>query len=267
MRRRASQPAFFGAISTVGVFAELQIKLDLIEAFFTHEIFALWAEVAAIDDGINQLVRIALQVATAFDSSDSLEAKSVPDTARCDVGFVDQIENRVRIAKLGSPVNICLAHEPPNTAIPRGIGDEKASVANVTASPGVVGLDVETAQARRGPVLDNVLGSLDVAQEHHGAEVLEPVRGKLVVRHGVDHGIGVTSLDFFVELRTQISQQGRRDLVARREGENRSHGDSVTKSHLAWNNGRGESGLWIAWVRVRRGSRGAVDGGRHLGEA
>src|ERR1700737_3579182 len=114
MRRCASQPAFFGAISTVGIFAELQIKLDLIEAFFTHEIFSLWAEIAAIDDGINQLIRVTLQVSTPLDSPNSLEAEGIPNAARCDIGLIYKVENRVRVAKLWCPVNVRFAHEPSN---------------------------------------------------------------------------------------------------------------------------------------------------------
>jgi len=79
----------------------LQIIPNLIEAFLGDEIFALGAQVAAVDDGVDEGVWVRAESAAALDAADALEAEGVPDAARREVGFVDEVEDGVGVALLG----------------------------------------------------------------------------------------------------------------------------------------------------------------------
>lgn len=240
----------------------LQIVLDLVETFFTHKFFVTVrvAQVPAKDDGVHQLVRVTLEVAGPLDTADALEAQAVPDLDRRHVGLVNQIEDRVRVAQLGCPVQVGLTHETTDTTVTGGIRHNETGIANVAAAARVVGFDVEGAQAVRRPVLvvDNVLGALDFAEKHDASKVLEPVVGELVELHGVHHGVGVATLNFIVELIMEIVQQGIGHLMARGEGDNGSYRRAIPQSHMARDNGVRERRV----SRVGKGlrSRDAVDG-------
>lgn len=114
----------------------------------------------------------------------------------------------------GRPFEISLAHQPPHPLIPRRVRNEKAAITHVTTPSRIIRLDVETAQTIGAPVfpLDHILGTLDLAEQHDGAKVGEPVRTKRVERHGVDHRVGVPQLDLAIELVTQVRQQARGHL-------------------------------------------------------
>lgn len=99
VRRRAAEPAFLGAVSAVWVFVVLEVVFDLVETLFTHEFVALAGrQVPPVDDGVDELARVALEVAAALDAADALEAQRVPDLARRYVGLVDEVEDAVRVA-------------------------------------------------------------------------------------------------------------------------------------------------------------------------
>lgn len=274
VRRRAAEPAFLGAVSAVWVFVVLEVVFDLVETLFTHEFVALAGrQVPPVDDGVDELARVALEVAAALDAADALEAQRVPDLARRHVGLVDEVEDAVRVAQAGRPVDVGLAHEAAHAAVARGVGDEEARVAHVAAPPGVVGLDVEAAEALLGPVLalDDVVGAGDVAEEHDGAKVLEPISSKPVRGEGVHHGIRVAAVDLLVELVAEVDVQRGRDLVRRRKGHNRGHRLAVPERHLSGHNVGREPGA--VRIRIRRGPRDSVNSGarrvihhgRHLG--
>lgn len=98
MRRRAPQPAFLRAVRTSGIFAVFEIIPDFIEALFGDEVFAFGAEVAAVDEGVDEGVRVGAEGAAAFDAADAFEAEGVPDAAGSDVCFVDEVEDGVGVA-------------------------------------------------------------------------------------------------------------------------------------------------------------------------
>ena len=93
-----AQAALLGAVGAVGVLAMLEVEANLVEALLGDEVFALGAQVAAVDDGVDELVRVRAQVAAAFDAPDPFEAEGVPDAAGGDVGFVDEVEDGVGVA-------------------------------------------------------------------------------------------------------------------------------------------------------------------------
>ncbi len=224
VRRRAAQSAFLSAVSSVRVPSVLEIELDLVETFFTHKILAAAcavSKVPSVDDGVDELARVALEVAAALDPSDALEAEAVPDLAGRHVRLVHQVEDRVGVAELRGPVQVALAEEATDTSVPGGIRDDEAGVAHVAAAPRVVGLDVEEAEAFLGPVfaIDHVFGRLDVPQQHDGAKVLEPVGGKLVEGQPFHHGIGIPALDLLVQLIIEVAKQRVGNLVPRRKRE------------------------------------------------
>ena len=106
VRRRAPQATLFCAIRAVGVFGVLEVKPDFVEALLGYEVLAFRAQVAAVDDGVNEGVRVGAQVAAGFDAADALEAKGVPDAAGGDVGFVDEVEDGVGVALKRSLVGL-----------------------------------------------------------------------------------------------------------------------------------------------------------------
>lgn len=154
MRGGAAQAALLCAISAVGILAVLEVVLDLVEALLAHQLLGLaGCQVPAVDDGVDEAVRIALEVAAALDAANALEAQRIPDLARRHVGLVDEVEDAVRVAQPRRPVDICLAHQAAGTAVSGRVGDEEPPVAHMAAPAGVVGPDVEAAQALLGPVL------------------------------------------------------------------------------------------------------------------
>lgn len=58
VRRRASKPAFLCSVRAVGVFGVLEVESDFVKALFGDEVFAFRAEVAAIDDGVDEGVGV-----------------------------------------------------------------------------------------------------------------------------------------------------------------------------------------------------------------
>jgi hypothetical protein len=58
MRGRAAQSTFLRAISPVGVFGVLEVESDFVKALLRDEVFAFGAEVAAIDDGVDEGVGV-----------------------------------------------------------------------------------------------------------------------------------------------------------------------------------------------------------------
>jgi hypothetical protein len=98
------QTAFFGTVGTIGVFAVLEVEANLVKALFGDKVVVL-AQVAPIDDGVDELPRVRLEVATALDAPDALEAQGVPDAARCEVSFIDKVEDGICVALRGSEDN------------------------------------------------------------------------------------------------------------------------------------------------------------------
>ncbi len=82
-----------------------QIESDFVEAFLGDEVFSFWSEVAAVDYGVDEFVRVRAEVPAAFDAADAFEAEGVPDAAGGDVGFVDEVEDGVGVA-LQETVNV-----------------------------------------------------------------------------------------------------------------------------------------------------------------
>lgn len=109
----------------------------------------------------------------------------------------------------------------------------------MTAAAGVVGADVEAAEAELGPVGAgavhglHLLDALDVAQQHDGAKIGEPVGVELGERDGVDHGVGVALLDLLVQLVGQVEEQGAGDLILGRQGDEGRDGDAIAQGDLA----------------------------------
>ncbi len=98
MRRRAPQSTLLRPIRARGIFPMFQVIPDLVEALFGDEVFALGAEVAAVDEGVDEGVRVGAEGAAAFDAADALEAEGVPDADGGGVGFVDEVEDGVGVA-------------------------------------------------------------------------------------------------------------------------------------------------------------------------
>lgn len=95
MRSCATKSTLLGSVGSAGICAILQIEANLVEALFGDEVFAFWTEVAAVDYGVYELVWMRSEVATGFDAADSFEAEGIPDAAGSNVGFVDEIKDRV----------------------------------------------------------------------------------------------------------------------------------------------------------------------------
>lgn len=259
---RAAQPALFGAVCPVGVFAVLEVESYLVEALFANELFALSrSQVSAVYDGVNEPVRMASQVAAGFDAADAFEAEGVPDTTRRHVGFVDEIEDAVRVAQPRGPVDVRLAHESSNATVTRCVGGDEAGVADVAAATRIIGLDEEASETLLGPVLavQDILRTVDIAHQHDGAKGLEPVVCETVHGKGFHHGIRITALYLAVQLVAQIHQQRSGKLVPRDKGHNRRNGLAIPQCHLAGDNIGGQPGA--VRVRERRLAGDPVDGG------
>lgn len=259
---RAAQPALFGAVCPVGVFAVLEVESYFVEALFADELFALSrSQVPAVYDGVNEPVRMASQVAAGFDAADAFEAEGVPDTTRRHVGFVDEIEDAVRVAQPRGPVDVRLAHESSHATVTRCIGGDEAGVADVAAATRIIGLDEEASETLLGPVLavQDILRTIDITHQHDGAKGLEPVICETVHGKGFHHGIRITSLYLAVQLVAQIHQQRSGKLVPRDKGHNRRNGLAIPQCHLAGDNVGGQPGA--VRVRERRLAGDPVDGG------
>lgn len=272
VRRRTAQTALLGAICTVRVFAVLEVVLDLVEALFTYQLFGFArSQIPSVDDGVDETVRVALEVSASLDSSDALEAQRIPDLARRHVGLVHEVEDAVGVAQPRRPVNVRLAHQATSTAVTRRVRDEEAAVAHMAAAAGVVGPDVEAAQTLLGPVpaLEQLMRALDAPQQHDGAKVLEPKVGEAIGRKGVHQGVRVAAINLLVDLRAQIHDQRRGDLVARHKGHNGGHGLAISQCHLARHNVRRQNRVvrvrerWLAGHPVDCGAGRVIDGGRH----
>jgi len=98
VRRRAPQAALLCAVGAVGVFAVLQVKANLVKSLFRDEVFTLGSKVSAVDDGIDEVIRVGAQVAAGFNAPDAFKAQGVPYTAGSDVSLVDEVEDGVSIA-------------------------------------------------------------------------------------------------------------------------------------------------------------------------
>lgn len=139
--------------------------------------------------------------------------------------------------------------------------------------PGIVWLYEETAQAFLGPVLVLVyiVGTVNVAQQHDGAERLEPVISKAVHGEGVHHGVSVSAFDFPIQLVTQVRQQQPRQLVPRHKGDDGGHRLTISQRHLTGHNvGRQSRAIRVREWRLTRdpmdgGASRIVHNGRHFG--
>ena len=98
MRGSAAQARLFGAVGARGVLAVLEVVADLVEALLRDEVLAIRAQVAAVDEGVDEGVGVRAQGPAAGDAADAFEAEGVPDAARGDVGLVDEVEDRVGVA-------------------------------------------------------------------------------------------------------------------------------------------------------------------------
>lgn len=272
VRRRTAQTALLSAVCAVGVFAILEVVLDLVEALFAYQLFGFArSQIPSIDDGVDETVRVALEVSASLDSSNALEAQRIPDLARCHVGLVHEVEDAVGVAQPRRPVNVRLTHQATSTAVTRRVRDEKAAVAHMAAAAGVVGPDVEATQTLLGPVpaLEQLMRALDAPQQHDGAKVLEPKVGEAIGGKGVHQGVRVAAINLLVDLRAQIHDQRRGDLVARHKGHNGGHGLAVSQRHLARHNVRRQNRVvrvrerWLAGHPVDCGAGRVIDGGRH----
>ena len=54
----AAEPRLLRAVGAVGVFGVFEVEANLVEAFLGDEVLAFWSEVAAIDEGIDEGVRV-----------------------------------------------------------------------------------------------------------------------------------------------------------------------------------------------------------------
>jgi hypothetical protein len=114
--------------------------------------------------------------------------------------------------QLRCPVKIALAHRLAYALISSSRGDQEATIADVTAPSGIIGLDVEAPQTQLIPVCTSALhfihrfNATNVPKDHDGTKVSKPVLAKSLKGHGVNHGIGVSTLDFLVEIVAEICQ-------------------------------------------------------------
>lgn len=81
MRSGAAKSAFLRSVGSAGVGAVLEIIAYLVETFFGNKVFAFWAEIAAVDDGVDKVVWMRAEVSAGFYAADAFEAESVPDAA------------------------------------------------------------------------------------------------------------------------------------------------------------------------------------------
>jgi hypothetical protein len=167
--------------------------------------------------------------------------------------------------QLGRPVEVRLAHEPPDAPVARAVGDEEPAVAHVAAAARVVRLDVEAAQTQARPVVGHrprrvrrvrsreqdphavrhaaaALAAGPVPLQHHAREVAEPVRGEALLVQGLEHRVRVAAVDLAVELRAQVlEQRARRSRgVAAGEGDQRCHRQAVAQGDAAREDGGGQ---------------------------
>lgn len=97
MRRGAAQAALLRTVGASGVLVVLEVVAYLVEALLGDKLFRIAAEFAAVDDGVDEAVRVRAKVAAAGDAADAFEAEAVPDAGGGDVGFINEIEDGVPI--------------------------------------------------------------------------------------------------------------------------------------------------------------------------
>lgn len=96
---RGAESVLFRGISVAWILAGLEVILDPLEAPLVVGVLLLVAQVAAVDDGVDEVaLGLGGEVAAAGDPPDALEAQRVPDAARSDVGLVDEVEDGVGVA-------------------------------------------------------------------------------------------------------------------------------------------------------------------------
>lgn len=81
MRSGAAKSALFRSVGSAGVGAVFEIIAYLVETFFGHKVFAFRTEIAAVNDGVDEVVWMGAKVAAGFYAADAFEAESVPDAA------------------------------------------------------------------------------------------------------------------------------------------------------------------------------------------
>jgi hypothetical protein len=81
MRSGAAQSAFLCSVGSAGIGAVLEVVAYLVESFFGHKIFTFGTEIAAVDDGVDEIVWMGAEVTAGFYAADAFEAEGVPDAA------------------------------------------------------------------------------------------------------------------------------------------------------------------------------------------
>ena len=74
MSGRGAESRLLRTIGAVRVFAMLEVEANFIKTFFAYEIFPVGAEVPAINDGVDESIRVRLQITAALDAADTFEA-------------------------------------------------------------------------------------------------------------------------------------------------------------------------------------------------
>ncbi len=166
--------------------------------------------------------------------------------------------------QLRRPLQIPLPHQPAHPPIPRRIRDQKPAITNMTAAPRIIRLDIKAPQTLPRPILPlhppDLVDAPDLAEQHDGAEVLEPVGPEGGKGHGRDHRVGVALFDLAVELVAEVGEERGGDVRGGGEGEQGGDGDAVAERDGAGDDVGRE--LRVAgWGRVGGCAGGAVDGG------
>lgn len=79
MRSGAAKSAFLCPVGSAGIGAMFEVVAYFVETFFRHKVFAFGTEIAAVDDGVDEVVWMGAEVAAGFYTADAFEAESVPD--------------------------------------------------------------------------------------------------------------------------------------------------------------------------------------------
>ena len=75
-----------------------KVESNLVEAFFGNVVLSFRAKIAPVDNRIDKSFWIRSQITARLHPADAFEAKSIPDAAGGDIGFIDQVEDAVSIA-------------------------------------------------------------------------------------------------------------------------------------------------------------------------
>lgn len=222
---RAPKSTLLGPIGSLGIFAVLEVVLDLIESLLADRLIILHSQVAPVDDGVDELIRIGFEVPTSLDTTDSLESERVPDAPRGDIGLIHEIKDRIGVTlsvtlnepaslrsdiaqekpptnQHRSPFQVNLAHQSSHTSISSGVRDKKAPITDMAAPARIIGFDIEAAQAPPTPVLSfTEVGHLRaLPKQHDGSEVAKPKGPEVSERDGINHRKGVTLFNLAIEL-------------------------------------------------------------------